>query len=105
VTTAILFHDECEHSGDITRDIEILRATLGMGLIVHFSTTGRSAEVGVSVVATSATLRQVQDAIGKSGEHCISGMSEAVDIEHGQRDARSWIESEDADADEIDEDC
>lgn len=74
--TYTFYHYECEHSGDIARDLDLVRdmAERG-GLTVRstFELVADGPEEGVSLVESSATLKQLR-AWAASEETCISGV-------------------------------
>lgn len=82
--TFILTHDECEHEGDIDRDLSALRKS-GLIFRMVYCTVALEAEQGASVVETRATLADVRAAINAT-ESCICGSAAG-----GREEADSYV--------------
>jgi hypothetical protein len=99
--TFTLTHYECEHSGDIERDLNGIRSA-GIRLTVEFSGACHGPEVGVSLIKTSATLEQLRAAAEK-GEACIGAIlkggtsQSALDIM--REEEADWEEEEEEEED------
>lgn len=85
-----ILHDECEHSGDIERDLGALRKA-GISFTVEFEGVCNGPEVGVSIIKTSATVEQLNEAATKGGA-CIRHLGKGGSIDS----ARDFLRQEEA---------
>jgi len=72
--TLIITHDECEHEGDIDRDLAGLRSA-GLSFTNDFTACADGPEVGWTLITTTATDKEIEAAAAK-GETCIRGWTE-----------------------------
>lgn len=101
MTSIILMHNECEHSGDIDRDHKDLRK-VGLSFRRIWECAANGPEIGVSVIETNSSLEEVNKFLSMAEDSCIhyarlGNIDEARDLleEHESEYSSEYGDEED----------